>query len=106
MKCLVVRYVAIALFGLLSWTGLFVAQPVLAAAQSQSGAEEAVISPDSQTYENREDAYESAREAVNDPNGLEKEYEKDLKIYKKDNPDQMNLVDSAKEAIEKVTGNE
>ena len=110
MKRLVVRVIAIALFGFLSWTGLFALKtPVFAAPQAQSNAEEAVISPDGETYSNREDAYESALEAANDPNGLEKAYQKDLKIFKDEHPDKADLVDSgivegAKEAIEKVTG--
>jgi hypothetical protein len=106
MKRLAVRVLSIALFGLVCLTGCFAIEtfPAFAATQDKSAVQEEVIGPDSQTYKNREDAYESALEAVNDPDGLEKEYQKDLKIFKQENPDKANLVEEAKEAVENVIG--
>lgn len=78
-------------------------QPSYATAAPQSTSQE-VISPDSQNYATREEAYEKAIEAAKDPSGLEKEYEKDLKMYKEAHPDQGGLVEQAKEVVEKVVG--
>ena len=106
MKRLAVRVLSIALLGLMCLTGCFAIEtlPAFAATQGKSAVQEDVIGPDSQTYKNREDAYESALKAVNDPEGLEKEYQKDLKIFKQENPDKANLVEEAKEAVENVIG--
>lgn len=106
MKRVVVRTLVVALLGLLSWTGLFVstALPGFAATLNQGASQETVISPDGQSYASREEAYDQAIEAANDPEGLEKEYEKDIEIFKQEHPDQMNLVEEAKEVVEKVTG--
>lgn len=98
------RYSLIAsLVSLISFTGLWTiaVQPAHAASNRQSAQE--VISPDSQPYATREEAYEKAVEAVKDPEGLEKEYEKDLKIYKQENPGEGGLIEGAKEAIDKLT---
>lgn len=59
----------------------------------------------SQTPENREQAYEEAVETLNNPKGLEQEYEKNLESYKESQPNQ-GLVEQAKEVVEKVTGQE
>lgn len=57
--------------------------------------------------ESREQAYEEATQAVADPKeGLEKIYEEDLKAYKKENPGENSLIESAKQVVEKVTGKE
>lgn len=103
MKCLIVRVFAVVLIGLMGWTGFFA--PAYAEVSTQPPGSEAVISPDGEHYGNREEAYEKAVEAVKDPNGLEKEYKKDLKIFKKENPDQANLIEKAEAAVEKVVGN-
>jgi hypothetical protein len=100
------RGVVIAFVGLLSWVGMtvFSVAPSFAADTNDQPGREAVISPDSQTYGSREEAYEKATKALNDPEGVEKEYEKDLKIFKKENPDKSSLVEGAKDAVKKVTG--
>ncbi|HLO48877.1 MAG TPA: hypothetical protein VK211_10725 [Kamptonema sp.] len=54
---------------------------------------------------NRDEAYEEAVKAVESPQGIEKVYEKDLKVYQKEHPGE-SLVEKAEEAIEKVTGKE
>lgn len=103
MKRLMVRVFAVVIVGLMGWTGFFA--PAYAEVTTQPPGSEAVISPDGQEYANREEAYKKATEAAKDPNGLEKEYEKDLKIFKKENPDQANLIEKAETAVEKVVGN-
>lgn len=93
----------VTLTSLIGFTDLWTiaVQPAQAASNQQSAQE--VISPDSQSYATREEAYEKAVEAVKDPEGLEKEYQKDLKIYKQENPGEGGLIEGAKEAIDKLT---
>ncbi len=105
MKRVLVRAIVIGLIGLLSWTGLFASAALPSfAATAQKSAQE-VISPDSETYPTREEAYDKAIQAANDPKGLDKEYEKDIKIFKDENPDDVSLVEKAKDVVEKATGN-
>lgn len=104
MKRVLVRAIVVGLIGLLSWTGLFASAALPSFAASVEDVTEEVISPDSQKYATREEAYDKAIQAANDPKGLDKEYEKDIKIFKKENPDDVSLVEKAKEAVEKVTG--
>ena len=57
--------------------------------------------------EDRQKAYDKAAETVAEPKkGLEKIYEKDLKAYKKENPNDKSLVEGAKDLVKKVTGKE
>lgn len=102
MKRLVVRVLAVLFVGLMSWSGFFT--PAYAEVSLQPPGSEAVISPDGEKYDSRQEAYEKAVQAAKDPNGLEKEYEKDIKIFKKENPDQANLIEKAEAAVEKVVG--
>lgn len=102
MKRLIASVFAVLVVGLMGWTGFFA--PAYAEVSTQPPGSEAVISPDGETFANREEAYEKAAEAAKDPNGLEKEYKKDLKIFKKENPDQANLIEKAEAAVEKVVG--
>lgn len=102
MKRLIARVLAVLVIGLMGWTGFFA--PAYAEVTLQPPGSEAVISPDGEQYSNREEAYEKAIEAAKDPNGLEKEYKKDLNLFKKENPDQANLIEKAEAAVEKVVG--
>ncbi|MBD2080805.1 hypothetical protein [Leptolyngbya sp. FACHB-17] len=102
MKRLMARVFAVLVVGLMAWTGFFM--PAYANVTLQPPGSEEVISPDGQEYSSRQEAYEKAMEAANDPKGLDKEYEKDLKIFKKENPDQANLIEKAEAAVEKVVG--
>lgn len=104
MKRLIASVCAVVLAGLIGWTG-FVA-PAFAAVSTQPPGHEEVISPDAQQYSSRQEAYEKAVEAANDPNGLDKEYKKDLTIFKKENPDQANLIEKAEAVVEKVVGDQ
>lgn len=112
------RIVIFGLMSLLSLSGLFVFanQPALAGKPLNSPSQaEATIE---RTYamseatalqeEDRQEAYEEATEAVNQPKGtgLEKIYEEDLKEFKQENADENGLVEGAKDLIEKVTGKE
>jgi hypothetical protein len=54
----------------------------------------------------RNAAYEEAVKATKDPNGLEKEYKKEMKVYKEEHPGENPVVEGVKEAVEKVTGKE
>lgn len=61
---------------------------------------------ESQTANEREQAYEEQLKAAEDP---EKVYEKNLKAYKEVNPDEgliQKTVEGTKELVEKVTGKE
>lgn len=100
MKRLIGTVFAVLLVGFMSWVGFFA--PAFAAVSTQPPGHEEVISPDGEQYSSREEAYEKATEAASDPNGLDKEYQKDLKIFKKENPDQANLIEKAEAAVEKV----
>ncbi|BAU14031.1 hypothetical protein LEP3755_45750 [Leptolyngbya sp. NIES-3755] len=95
-----VALLAVVFVSLTAWTG-FVA-PAFAEVSLQPPGSEEVISPDGEQYSTRQEAYEQAIEAAKDPNGLEKEYKKDLKIFKQENPDQANLIEKAEAAVEKV----
>ncbi|MGG6266251.1 hypothetical protein ACQ4M3_05350 [Leptolyngbya sp. AN03gr2] len=97
-----VALLAVVFVSLTAWTG-FVA-PAFAEVSLQPPGSEEVISPDGQQYSSRQEAYEKAVQAAKDPNGLEKEYEKDIKIFKKENPDQANLIEKAEAAVEKIVG--
>jgi hypothetical protein len=55
--------------------------------------------------ESREQAYEKAIEAVDEPNGLEKVYEENLEDYREENPEP-SLVEQATNAIKEVTKTE
>lgn len=96
----------VGLVSLVSWTGFFSPQAAFAAP-----AQDSVISPDSQDYATREEAYDQAIQEVNDPKGLDKAFKKDVEIFKQENPDKKdlvsgsdNLVNEAKNVVEKVTG--
>ncbi|MBD0343559.1 MAG: hypothetical protein ICV63_01720 [Coleofasciculus sp. Co-bin14] len=108
------RILIFALMSLLSLSGLFAFtnQPALADRNSSRPTQQAVDR--AYTYseatglkeEDRLDAYEEATEAINDPKGLDKIYEKDLKEFKQENPSENGLVEGAKNLVDKVTGND
>lgn len=102
MKRLMARVFAVLVVGLMAWTGFFV--PAYADMTLQVPGSEEVIGPDGEQYSSRQEAYEKAMEAANDPKGLEKEYEKDMKLFKKENPDEASLLEKAEAAVEKVIG--
>ncbi len=103
-------YKSMILMGLVSLiytTGFFVVeQRSYADTLKQPVKEQPFILDEPQTATNREAAYEEAVDAVKQPDGLEKEYEKDLKTFKKENPSENPVVEGAKELIDKVTGKE
>jgi hypothetical protein len=102
------------LISLLSLSGLFIFanQPALAdkplnrPSQSQAAIDRAYTLSEGTGLkeEDRQSAYDKAAGALKDPQGLDKIYEKDLKAYKKINPEEGGLVEGAKDLVEKVTG--
>ncbi|PZU93791.1 MAG: hypothetical protein DCF32_23040 [Leptolyngbya sp.] len=97
------RAIALAcLVGLMSWFTL-ITQPAFAANNKGTATP-----PVDQTMaaEPRDQAYEEAVEVIDDPNGVQKTYEENLKQYRQQNPDQKSLVDDAKDLVNKVTGGE
>jgi hypothetical protein len=95
------RAIALAcLVGLISWFTL-VTQPAFAA--NNKGTATPPVDQ-AMTEEPRDQAYEEAVEVIDDPNGVQKAYEKNLKQYRQENPDQKSLVEDAKELVDKVTG--
>jgi hypothetical protein len=93
--------VVLVLMSAISLSGLCLlnAQPSYAATQT-------AVSPQSEKQiEKREQAYEAAIETANNPEGLEKEYEKNLADYKEDHPENpiAGAVEGAKDFIEKAT---
>jgi hypothetical protein len=110
------RILLFTLMSLLSLSGLFVfaSQPALAdkPLNSPSKAEETIdraytLSEGTGLKEEaRQEAYEEATEALNDPKGLDKIYEEDLKEFRKENPGENALVEGAKDLVDKVTGKE
>ena len=101
-------YKTVILMGLVSLiytTGFsIVERPSYADTLKQPVKEQPFILDEPQTATNREAAYEEAVDAVKKPDGLEKEYEKDLKTFKQENPSENPVVEGAKELIDKVTG--
>jgi hypothetical protein len=55
------------------------------------------------TEEPRDQAYEEAVEIIDDPNGVQKTYEENLKQYRQENPDQGGLMEEAKDLVKKIT---
>lgn len=55
------------------------------------------------TAEPRDQAYDEALEVIDDPNGVQKNYEENLKQYRQENPDQESLVEEAKDLVKKIT---
>ena len=55
------------------------------------------------TEEPRDQAYEKAVEVIEDPNGVQKTYQENLKHYRQENPDQGGVVEGAKSLLEKIT---
>ncbi len=98
------------LIGLVSFiytTGFFLVEHAsFADTSKQSVKEQPFILDDPQPAANREAAYKEAVEEVKKSDGLEKEYEKDLKTFKKENPGENPVVEGAKGLIDKVTGKE
>ncbi|MBD2109009.1 hypothetical protein [Nodosilinea sp. FACHB-13] len=90
----------VCLVGLMSWLTL-ATQPAFAA-NNKATATPPV--DQTMTEEPRDQAYEEAVEVIDDPNGVQKAYEKNLKQYKQENPDQKSLVEGAKDLVEKATG--
>jgi hypothetical protein len=99
-------FLVVGLISLLSLSGLgiFSPQPSLAAADKDN-APVLEQGSNSQSVKSREAAYDKAIKAIDDPEGLDKVYEKNLEKYEQENP-QPGIVESAKEMIKEVTQSE
>ncbi len=100
-------YKSMVLMGLVSLiytAGFFVVEHSYADTLKQPVKEQPFILDEPQTATNRDAAYEAAVKEVKKSDGLEKEYEKDLKTFKKENPSENPVVEGAKDLINKVTG--
>ncbi|MBD2185434.1 hypothetical protein H6S82_30195 [Planktothrix sp. FACHB-1355] len=96
------------LISLIGLSSLFIfSQPSLAAAptERQPTLERGIdnAAQTNQAAHNRVDTYEKAVKAVDDPQGLEKAYEKNLGKYEEKQPDN-GIIQEASKIIEKVTG--
>lgn len=100
------KTVLLGCFSLLVWAGSIftVAQPGYTAVNNQSTAQEEIITPVVGEVSSREEAYEKAVEVAQDPEGLDKEYEKELQEYEAEHAGKGNLVEAAKQVVDKVTG--
>ncbi|NJR51807.1 MAG: hypothetical protein HC780_21715 [Leptolyngbyaceae cyanobacterium CSU_1_3] len=67
-------------------------------------ATEKSFSKVTQNPASRSAAYEEAAEAAKDPEGLEKEYEKEMEVFKEEHPSENPVIEGVKEVVEKVTG--
>lgn len=106
-KVLRQSFLVVGLISLINLSGLsiFSTQTTLAAAyRDNSPVLEQGINADSnsQSVKSREEAYEKAIKAIDDPKGLDKVYEKNFDKYQKENP-QPGIIESAKEVIKEVT---
>ncbi|MGB3312254.1 MAG: hypothetical protein WBG32_22290 [Nodosilinea sp.] len=81
---------------------MLVSQPAYAA--TAQGASAPTVDK-TMTAEPRDQAYDEAIEVINNPEGVQKTYEENLKQYRQENPDQGGVVEGAKELVEKITPN-
>lgn len=113
-EALAKRLLIFGLMSLLSLSGLFVFanQAALADIPSRRPTEEAIDRAYTMSEgtglreEARQEAYDEAAEAINDPRGIEKIYEEDVKAYQEETSDGNGLLEGAKDLVDKITGNE
>jgi hypothetical protein len=114
-EALAKRLLIFGLISLLNLSGLFVFanQPALADVPSRRPSEEAIDRAYTMSEatglreEARQEAYDEAAEAINDPRGLDKIYNEDLKAFKQETSDENGgLLEGAKDLVDKITGNE
>lgn len=89
----------VGLVGVMSWL-MLASQPAYAADASRSSTPTV---DKTMTAEPRDQAYDEALEVIDNPNGVQKTYEENLKQYRQENPDQGGIVEGAKELVEKIT---
>ncbi|UBF27935.1 hypothetical protein K9N68_08575 [Kovacikia minuta CCNUW1] len=97
------------LVGLLSLSSVFfgVQQPAAAATVSSHQTNQERTIGNNKSAQQRERSYEEmakdAKDAVNNPQELDEEYEQDLKAYKQEHRGEGGLVEGAKNLLEKTT---
>ncbi|MFQ4135106.1 hypothetical protein PGN35_002195 [Nodosilinea sp. PGN35] len=90
----------VCLAGLISWLAI-ASQPAYAANADRTSAPAV---DQAMTQEPRDQAYEEALEVIDDPNGVQKNYQENLKQFRQENPSQKEgLVEEAKGLVDKVT---
>jgi hypothetical protein len=82
---------------------LFPTQQSLAEAPSLRQPMQTQIDNSNQPKLPREKSYEEEIKALNDPKGIEKQYEENLEAYEETQPDK-GIIQEAKSIVEKVTG--
>ncbi|MBE9225016.1 hypothetical protein IQ264_06150 [Phormidium sp. LEGE 05292] len=82
---------------------LFPAQNSLAAAPSLRQPIQTQKDNSNQSETAREKAYDQEINALNNPQGLEKEYKENLEAYEETQPDK-GIIQEAKSLVEKATG--
>jgi hypothetical protein len=99
-------FAVIGLICLISFTGLCtVSQAAYASpAASQRSTQEQTTRMNKVPAVDQKESYEELSKVAADPEGVEKEYEKNREIDKQARPDQGGLLEGAKKAVEKVTG--
>ncbi|MGB3200896.1 MAG: hypothetical protein WBA99_08335 [Nodosilinea sp.] len=89
----------VSLIGVMSWLVL-ASQPAYAA---DARRESTPTVDQTMAAEPRDQAYDEALEVIDNPNGVQKTYEENLKQYRQENPDQGGIVEGAKDLVEKIT---
>jgi len=102
----------VCLISLISLSGIIIlpqqpASASLGIKSNQTGTEYKTdgLAKENSAVTNRDEAYEEAVKAAENPQGIEKIYEKDLQAYEKEHPSE-GILEKAEEVIEKVTGQE
>ncbi len=96
------RLRAIALIGLVGVVSWLMLASSPAYATQAKGASTPTVDK-TMTAEPRDQAYDEALEVIDNPNGVQKTYQENLKQYRQENPDQGGIVEGAKELVEKIT---
>lgn len=92
--------VLVGLVGLMGWL-LVANQPAYATGKAQNFKATPQERNESIVKERTKD-YEEALDVANDPRGEQKEYQENLKEFRRENPDQSGIVEGAKDLVEKV----
>ncbi|WP_156119887.1 hypothetical protein [Leptolyngbya sp. KIOST-1] len=87
----------VGLVGLLGWLMLASSPAYAAEARSASTPVDKAL-----TAEPRDQAYDEAVKVIDDPKGVQKTYEENLKQFRQENPDQGSVVEGAKELVGKI----
>ncbi|WP_346292862.1 hypothetical protein [Sphaerothrix gracilis] len=90
-------FIGFSLAVILGWA-ILLSQPSYAAPKASE-----ITQTQNTAAADREDAYEKAAAVIDDPRGVEKEYEKNMDNYKRSHPSENGMIEEAKDLVEKVT---